>query len=114
MGLSLRPSHRNPADLQPEVCDLCGSSVGHLHLLEADVEGLRGFKICDLHKFERRARVTPSLNDLLAMNPRMLSPDVARQEPIGVEPWWYDNLILREDGGVLLREDGSFFFRESA
>lgn len=86
--LSLRPSHRNPNELQPEVCELCGSLVGHQHLMDVDVEGLRGYKVCDLHRFERIARVTPSLNDYRVMNPPVPSPDVARQQPIGGAIWF--------------------------
>lgn len=69
---------------------MCGAKVGHQNLIESDVEGLRGFKICNLHRFERKAAVTPSFNDYRQINPPPYVPDAARQEPIGGEEWWTD------------------------
>ena len=43
------PTHRNLQDAQPEWCDLCGLRVGGAHLTLSDVEGLRGFQVCDVH-----------------------------------------------------------------
>lgn len=88
--MNFRPSHRNPNDLQPEVCDLCGAKVGRAHLIEPDVEGLRGYAVCDLHRFERVARVTPSLNDYKRINPPLPVPDEARLPPFGDDAWWID------------------------
>lgn len=90
MALSLRPSHRNPEDLQPEVCDLCGAKVGHQHLIDSDIVGLQGFKICGLHSFERRARVTPSYDDYRREGSLPFAVDTARLEPIGGLAWWID------------------------
>jgi hypothetical protein len=114
--MGFRPSHRNPDDIQPETCDLCGNLVGHQHLLESPVQGLRGFRICDLHQFERRARMTPSYMDIRALS-RLPSAPYAGQrlEPHGGALWYQDvGVVLREDGSYLLRQDGSFFFREGA
>lgn len=86
--VSVRPSHRNPEDLQPEVCELCGGLIGHVHLLETDVEGLRGYKVCDRHSFEATARVTPSLQDYQRYGPGPFATDEARLEPIGGPFWW--------------------------
>lgn len=85
-----RPNRRNPRDLQIEVCDLCGGLIGHDHLSEPDVEGLRGYKICDSHQFERKAMANPSYLDYKMLNPPPHVPEVARQEPIGGEAWWLD------------------------
>lgn len=113
--MGFRPSHRNPDEIQPEVCDLCGNLVGHQHLLDSQVEGLRGYAICDLHRFERRARVTPSFRDIRAFSRLPSAPTAGqRLEPMGGDLWFQDvGVILREDGSFLLREDGSFFFREA-
>jgi hypothetical protein len=85
--MGFRPSHRNPDDLQPEVCQLCGSYVGQVHLHVSDVEGLRGYRICDLHRMERQHRVRPSYNDMRRDVPPLPVPDVARLQPIG-DPLW--------------------------
>ena len=50
------PSHRNVDDPQPEVCEWSGIIVGGRHLLTADVEGVRGFRISDATKFLASAR----------------------------------------------------------
>lgn len=85
-----RPSHRNPNDIQPEVCDLCGALVGHEHLREVDVEGLRGLKICDLHPFERRTVTAPSFRDLQALWDTPDADVAERCEPIGGDLWFID------------------------
>ena len=85
--MGVRPSHRNPNDIQSEVCDFCGSYVGHRHLLELDVEGLRGFKICHLHPKERQHRTRPSFNDLRRDGPPIPNPDPSRQQPTGGALW---------------------------
>lgn len=89
--MSFRPSHRNPNDIQPEVCDLCGNLIGHRHLIEADVEGLRGQAICDIHSFERRARVTPGRQDLRRSSRLPYAPEVGqRLPPVGGDLWFLD------------------------
>lgn len=116
--MDLSPSHRNPNDLQPEVCELCGMLIGHEHLVDADVEGLRGFRICDSHQFERRARVTPSWRDIQAMSTPPEAPDAGQRLPptggadftaSGINGAW-----MREGGdGFWLREDGGYWLKES-
>lgn len=88
----IRPSHRNP-DLmvQTEVCSLCGSLVEHTRLVDADVEGLRGFVVCDVHPFEAKARFAMSYRDYQRLDPGVDAPDAgARLEPIGEEFWFVD------------------------
>lgn len=85
--MGVRPSRRNPNDIQSEVCDLCGSYVGHVHLVESDVEGLRGYKICDLHRMECVHRVRPSFNDMRRDGPPIPNPDPSRQQPTGGALW---------------------------
>lgn len=58
------PSHRNVDDPQPEVCDLCGLTIGGSHLQISDVEGLRGANVCDAHQ-SCRMRSRPSYKDKL-------------------------------------------------
>jgi hypothetical protein len=45
--MSFAPTHRNPFEPQPEVCDLCGNEVGGARLVQSEIEGLRGYFICD-------------------------------------------------------------------
>jgi hypothetical protein len=89
MAFGYPPSHRRP-ELQSEVCDLCGAIVGHLRLREPDVEGLRGFKVCDQHPFERRTQNAPSYNDHRGMSTPIQSELAERLEPIGGELWFLD------------------------
>ncbi len=42
------PSHRNPEDLQPEVCDLCNLQVGGKHLTLILEGKLAGTSVCDV------------------------------------------------------------------
>jgi hypothetical protein len=85
------PSRRNVNDIQPECCELCGGMVGHRHLVVADVEGLRGFKICDIHPVERRLRVTPGREDIRAATQLPYAPEAGqRLEPTGGELWFLD------------------------
>lgn len=113
-GYGWPPSNRNIHDEQPEVCELCGGIIGHRHLREADVEGLRGRMVCSVHPFEARTLSYPSLNDYRSMSPGPFAPEAGqRLEPIGADLWYEDSgAIEREDGGFLLREDGGFFHRE--
>lgn len=92
MSASFRPSHRNPETMdQLEVCDLCGLLVPHSRMVEADVEGLRGYKICDAHGWERKARFRPSFNDVRAFDVGPYAPEAGvRTEPIGGELWFED------------------------
>lgn len=59
-----RPNLRNPKEPQIEYCDLCGSQVSAQRLIQAEVQGLRGARICDLHPAERLHRINPSFDDM--------------------------------------------------
>lgn len=92
------PSHRNRGDEQPEFCDLCGSLVGRDHLIESEVEGLRGRVICDIHPHERVARLAPSHNDLLAVSP---TPDQVTRDS-RLWPYGSESLPVSPFGAQLL------------
>jgi hypothetical protein len=80
---------------QTEHCQLCSNLVDNARLIEPDVEGLRGFKICDTHRFERIAAVNPSYNDMRAFSVPATAPEAGtRLEPIGLSPVWYEDNIL--------------------
>jgi len=61
--MSYPPSHRSVEDPQPEVCDLCGLMVGGAHLATSEVEGLEGYRICDVTPGCRAFRSSPTFND---------------------------------------------------
>jgi len=42
------PSHRRVDEPQVEICELCGNFCPASHLLQSEVEGLRGRRVCDL------------------------------------------------------------------
>ena len=88
------PSHRNQADIQPEACDLCGTMVGHRRLVRHDVEGLRGYWICDTH-----TTTGPGPEDLRGFG-TLPPPATEREQPIGGEQWWVDGgepLIVEDE-----------------
>lgn len=88
-----RPTHRNPdVEGQLEVCDLCGLLVPNERLVDCDVEGLRGYAICDTHRFEAEARFRPSFNDYRRFgDPLPDAPDAGKRlEPYGAELWFLD------------------------
>jgi hypothetical protein len=102
-----RPSHRNPRDIQSEVCELCGTLIGHQHLFTADCEVLRGRTICDRHP---PGLLAPSILDLRAHS-ILPTPDSSRREPIGGSFWWAaTSLLVREDGSYFLREEAPLAF----
>lgn len=81
--------------IQGEFCQLCGNLVDNTRLVEPDVEGLRGFRICSTHRFERAAATNPSYNDLKAFSMPPIAPEAGtRMEPIGLEPWYDDGEAL--------------------
>lgn len=59
-----RPNLRKTTEPQIEFCDLCGSQVSAQRLVQSEVQGLRGARICDLHPAERLHRINPSFDDL--------------------------------------------------
>lgn len=66
-----RPSHRLEREPQPEVCAVCGTTVGAVHLeLVTDVQGLRGFYVCDVTPGCRRFRDNPTYHDERQVHPR--------------------------------------------
>lgn len=80
------PSHRNPEhDIQLEACDMCGRMVDNRELREYDVQGLRGFRVCGLHKF-----TGPGPEDLRRVTVPT-PPSVEREQPIGAGFWWLDD-----------------------
>lgn len=61
------PSHRDTRAPQPEFCELCGLTVPGHELVESDVEGLRGYRICPHCHDGMRDR--PSYQDRRRLNP---------------------------------------------
>jgi hypothetical protein len=87
--MSYPPSHRNVDEPQPEVCDLCGLLVGGNRLITADVEGLRGRRICVVTPGCREFRSALSFRDRQRGNGRLSGTTGSSRifEP-GAEPWW--------------------------
>lgn len=81
------PSHRSVDDPQPEVCDLCGLTIGGAHLQPADVEGLRGAYVCDAHR-SCRMRSAPSYRDQVRTRPQYHSVGNSRIFPAGAKAYW--------------------------
>ncbi len=81
------PSHQDLSDPQPEVCDLCGLLVGGRHLRLQNIDGLRGWRICQYHPY----RDKPTFRDIERMFPGVPGPKYVGQgrvyEP-GSETWW--------------------------
>jgi hypothetical protein len=66
--------------LQPEVCQLCSRAVAQARLFIANVQGLRGYRVCDQHgPYTTR----PSYEDVNRLGRRVPYADVQRQQPIG-------------------------------
>lgn len=84
----VRPTRRNPASPQPEICELCGNLVERARLVVSDVEGLRGYAICDFHPFEAKARSQPSHRDYRRYTDRSSNRTPRRIEPFGGELWY--------------------------
>lgn len=87
-----RPWHRVPGTGQTEVCSVCGSLINNTDMIEPDVEGLRGFTVCNNHPYMSAAAVTPSFNDCRSS---WGSPEAylsEREPPIG-EEFWFDDPI---------------------
>ena len=82
------PTHRDTSQPQPEVCQLCGTLVPSSGLSISDVEGLRGAAICSTHKWEAKARFTPSYNDLQVGQPAPNVPDNQRTTTSGDKLWF--------------------------
>jgi len=83
------PSHRSVDEPQPEVCDLCGLQVGGAHLVTSDVEGLAGYRICDVTPGCRRFRTEQGFRDRKkASGPLPESIGSSRVFEAGAEPWW--------------------------
>jgi hypothetical protein len=76
---SLRPSHRRTDEYQLVRDALSGILVPASRIVRSDVEGLRGLEIGDQFAFDRRARVSPSYEDL-----RGITPAVQKYDPIAV------------------------------
>lgn len=97
---------RWPKAPQVEVCELCQRVVSVDQLLVADVEGLRGHRICIYHG---PLGVEPSYDDLRGADNVVAEAiaEAVRQEPFGDVPWWDEGGF-----GCLLREDGTYFLRE--
>lgn len=94
MPIGYPPTYRNVDDVQPEVCDLCGVKVGAAHLMETDVEGLRGLYVCDVQPGCRKFRASLSYSDRRRMDPGPDGIGDSRIYPAGAPPWWPED----EDG----------------
>ncbi len=83
------PSHRNVDEPQPECCDLCGMHVPGSHLMLAEVEGLRGYYVCDLQDGCRKFRSALSYKDRRRFNAREHSSiGSSRVYPSGSDTEW--------------------------
>jgi hypothetical protein len=66
--------------LQPESCALCGRAVAQARLSRSNVQGTRGYVVCDQHGEYTTA---PSHEDINRLGRRVPWADVQRQQPIG-------------------------------
>ena len=82
---SLTPTHRSRLDIQPEVCELCGSLTGVVNLVVPDVQGLRGRRVCERHG---SLPYTPSAIDFQIFAPLEIPELIERETPIGGPQWW--------------------------
>lgn len=87
-GGYFRPSHRDPDQFQTEVCELCGALVERSALMEVDIEGLRGYAICNKHPHEAKTRNKPSYRDYRKIGPRPVQQVPERLPPLGGELWF--------------------------
>lgn len=84
-----RPSHRSEDDPQPEICALCSTKVPAHRLRQADVQGLRGFWICDVTPGCARFRASPSWRDRRQTHPRPTTTiGDSRVYPAGDNTWY--------------------------
>lgn len=86
--MSYPPSHRSVDDPQPEVCDLCGLQVGGAHLVTSEVEGLAGYRICDVTPGCRRFRSAVGFRDRKRETPPPEGIGSSRVYEAGSQPWW--------------------------
>lgn len=64
---------------------MCGLLVENAELFVADVEGLRGRRVCGRHGSLTTA---PSMVDYIILAPFFNPEAVEREEPIGGSIWW--------------------------
>lgn len=77
------PTHRDQAEMQPEVCDVCGLRVGGHRLIRADVEGLRGRLVCDTDSC-KKFRSALSFNDKARLTASRATPRQRRYYEAGM------------------------------
>lgn len=85
--MTIRPSHRDPDEPAPEVCEVTGVLVNRSSLVVSEVRGLRGRAVSGLTPFLRRARSTPGYHDYREWGQRVTSEE---HDPpvIGGKLWW--------------------------
>ena len=94
---------------QVEVCELCSRLVTSNELYVADVDGLRGRRICVYHG---DLGTRPSWLDLRGIDTTLIDMvnSSIREPPLGDEVWWDADgvgYLLEEDGGrYVYQEDG--------
>lgn len=82
------PSHRNPDDPQPEVCQVTGHIVASKDLVISNVQGLRGVAVGNQGPFLAAARFRPSWLDMRAVRPSLDLVD-AQKTGIHGDPLWF-------------------------
>ena len=75
------PTDRNPREPQVEACDLCSLDVGAVHLAYCDVDGLRGYMICDVNPDCRQFRANIPFQQMLRETPTPYSLGQGRRLP---------------------------------
>jgi hypothetical protein len=80
------PSHRNPEELQTEVCDFCGNLRPRNRLVVLQFEGMRGRVACDLCLGGDLKG--PSFRDYRALRGRTTQRLPERLPPYGAAEWF--------------------------
>mgnify|MGYP001585151097 CR=1 FL=1 len=77
---------------QQELCDLCSSLVGAMHLQQSDVDGLRGYWICDTNPDCASFRSNVPFQQVVRTNPTPQGFGNGRRLPGSSTPlWWNDS-----------------------
>lgn len=99
------PSHRDHTAPQPEVCDICGVAVAGHQLITANIDGIRGYRICDIHEPWRNA---VTRRDVVRMNPGVPGPKMVGQGRIyepGDSHWYLADPNIDDTNGTRLADD---------
>ena len=79
------PSHRDPDEVQPESCYVCGLYLGAERMKPSHIEGIEGLMVCDQHEW--RDKPTHLIHRQPIPDP-MHGIGQSRVYPAGASLWW--------------------------